>query len=223
MQKVFLLFLIPSALFCQAEFTEDDDLGLSVGYTFAQNDVMNSSAFDFVFTTFGVLDIGFQTGSGKSDYEYSYDRISTSANLVYTAYCVKRRNNNLALKILAGYYNGTAKMPYGSRINSSGLLIGMGVYPRIINANQISLRVAVELSYGFLSTSNSQSYYNANSEFDNSRSISLGLNLLADVAKNFHFVLSPFVTKDLLQNENSIYYGLNSRLFISFEPVDNTY
>jgi hypothetical protein len=87
---------------------------------------------------------------------------------------------------------------------------------------QLSIRVAIELSYGFLSSS-SDSYYSDDSKFDNSRSISLGINWLIDVTKNFHFVLSPFVAKDLMMSENSPYYGLNSRIFISFETENKTY
>jgi|WetSurMetagenome_2_1015567.scaffolds.fasta_scaffold31902_4 hypothetical protein len=222
MKKVFLLFLFPSALFCQAEFIENDKFGLSGGYTFANNEAFNSSSFDFVLTTFGDLDIGFEKGSGKLDDEYSPSQISTTATLVYTAYNFKRINNNLVLKVLAGYYMGTAENP-GNRISSSGLLLGLGAYPRVLTAKQFSIRVAIELSYGFLSTSNSQSYYNDDSEFDNSRSISLGLNLVADITKNFHFILSPFAGKDLLRSEDSFYFGLNSRLFISFEHRNNTH
>ena len=221
MKKVFLLFLLPSALFCQAEFIENDKFGLSGGYTFSNNEAFNSSSFDFVITTFGVLDIGFEKGSGKLDDEYSPNQISTTAMLVYTAYNFKRINNNMILKVLAGYYLGTAEKS-GNRISSSGLLLGLGAYPRVLTANQFSIRVAIELSYGFLSTSNSQNYFNDDSEFDNSRSIALGLNLVADVTKNFHFILSPFAAKDLLRSEDSFYFGLNTRLFISFEHRNNT-
>jgi hypothetical protein len=221
MKKVFLLFLFPSALFCQAEFIENDNFGLSGGYTFTGNESYNFSSFDFVLTTFGALDIGFEKGSGKLDDEYSPNQISTDAMLVYTAYNFKRINNNLVLKVLAGYYIGRAEKP-GNRISSSGLLLGLGAYPRLLNANQFSIRVAVELSYGFLSTSNSASYFNDDSEFDNSRSIALGFNLVADVTKNFHFILSPFAAKDFLKSEDSFYFGLNTRLFISFEHRNNT-
>ena len=219
MQKVFLFLLFPAVLFCQSEFTEKDDFGLSAGYTFTQNDVMNSSAFDFVFTTFGVLDIGLQTGSGKSDYKYSSSQISTDANLLYAAYCFKRRNNNLMLKIFAGYYNGKAEIPYNHDISLYGLILGLGAYPRFVNADQISIRAAIELTYGILSTT-SDSYYSDDSDFDNSRSISIGINLVADPANNFHIIFSPFAAWDLLQNENSFYYGLNSRIFISFETSE---
>lgn len=217
MQKVFLFFLFPSILLCQSEFTENNDFGLSAGYTLSRNDVMNSSAFDFVLTFLGVLDVGVQTGSGDTDYKYSSSQISTDANLLYASYCFKRRNNNLVLKISAGYYTAKFDMPYSSNISSSGAIFGLGVYPRFVNTDGFSIRAAIELSYGILSTT-SDSYLSRNSDFDNSRSISLGINLAADPTKNFHIIFSPFAAWDLLQTENSSYYGLNSRIFISFEP-----
>jgi len=216
MKKVILFFLISSSLFCQSEFIENDDFGISGGYTYSKNEVSNSSAFDFVLTAFGAFDIGLQTGSGKLDNQYSSSRYSTSENLVYAAYSVKRRNNNLVLKILSGYYSASLKTDYTSNYNSTGLLLGAGVYPRIINTNQLSIRIAIELSYGILSTSEDGGYFSDDSEFDNSRSISLGINWIVDLTKNFHFVVSPFVAKDLTQSENSIYYGVNGRLLINF-------
>jgi len=218
-----LFLLFPLTLFCQAEFIENDDFGLSGGYTFAKNEIFYSSSFDFILTAFGTTDIGFQTGSGKLDNQYSSSRYNTSANLVYAAYSVKRRSNNLVLKILAGYYSGSVKSGQSVEYKSSGLLLGLGVYPRVISTHQLSIRIAVELSYGFLSTSSDGGYFSDDPQFDNSRSISMGINWLVDVTKNFHFVLSPFVAKDHMLSDNSIYYGFNSRLLISFEAEDNNY
>ncbi|MBT8379002.1 MAG: hypothetical protein KJN64_07220 [Ignavibacteria bacterium] len=223
MKIIFLIILFPSFLFSQSEFIENDDFGISGGYTFSKNNISNSSTLDFVFTALGVVDIGFQIGSGKLDNEYSSSSYNSSANLVYAAYNVKRRNNNLVLKILAGYYSGSVKSSQSTEFSSSGLLLGLGVYPRIIKVKQLSMRIALELSYGFLSTSSDGGYFRDDSQFDNSRTISLGINWLVDVTKNFHFVVSPFVSKDLMQSENSFYYGINGRLLLSFEAADNTY
>lgn len=81
----------------------------------------------------------------------------------------------------------------------------------------------MELSYGFLSTFKDGGYYDDGSEFDNSRSISLVINWIVDLTENFHFVASPFVAKDLTLSENSIYYGVNGRLFINFKGDENSY
>lgn len=140
------------------------------------------------------------------DNQYSSSPYSTSTNLIYEAYSIKRRSNNLVLKILAGYYYGSIKSGQSVEFKSSGLLLGLGIYPRIINANQLSIRIAVELSYGFLSTSSNGGNFRDDSRFDNSRSISMGITWLVDFTKNFHFVLSPFVAKDLMLSDNSIYY-----------------
>ena len=223
MKKVILFFLVPLSVFAQSEFIENDDFGISGGYTYSKNEVSNSSVFDFVFTALGVADVGIQIGSGELENNYSSSPYNTNANLLYAAYSVKRRNNNLIVKILAGYYTGTVKPKYSSGVSSSGLLLGVGFYPRIINANQLSVRFALELSYGFLSTSEDGGYYSYDTEFDNSRSISLGINWIIDLTKNFHIVASPFVAKDLTLSENSVYYGVNGRIFINFTGEENIY
>jgi hypothetical protein len=77
MKKILFPLLFPISLFSQAEFIENDDFGVSGGYTFAKNEIFNSSTFDFVLTAFGTADIGFQTGGGKLDNQYSSSRYNT--------------------------------------------------------------------------------------------------------------------------------------------------
>jgi hypothetical protein len=58
MKKVILFFLVSSPLFCQSEFIENNDFGISGGYTYSKNEVSNSSVFDLVLTALGVVDVG---------------------------------------------------------------------------------------------------------------------------------------------------------------------
>ncbi len=211
----FILQLLPVTIFCQGQFIENNDFGFGAGYSILSNENSSTTSFDFVMTTFGIVDIGFEIGSGEIDNESSSDPYNLSANLIYVSYNFKRRNNDLVVKFLAGYYSGSVESNYSSDFKSSGLLLGLGAYPRLMHTQYVSLRIAIELSYGFLSTSSDASYYNDDSQFDNSRVISFGLNLDLLPAKTFHIILSPNISKDLVNSENALYIGMNARILIS--------
>lgn len=109
MKKVILFILFSSSVFCQSESIENDDFGISGGYTYSKNKVYNSSVIDFVFTALGVADLEIQIGSGELENKYSSSPYNTSSNPLYAAYSIKKRNNNLMVKILAGYYTERIK------------------------------------------------------------------------------------------------------------------
>jgi hypothetical protein len=210
---LFLLYLISIQAYSQSEFIEDNSFGLGAGFTYARNDIAYSSTLDFAISFLGTADLGFQVGGGEVDYENVSEPVNTSANLVYASYNFKRRNNDLVIKVSAGYFTGSVESGYISDISTSGLLLGLGVYPRFLNSQKFDLRFALDLSYGFLSN---------DSQSDDSRTISLGLSFLIGASENFHIIFTPLISKDLVNSENSIYYGINSRMLISFAANEET-
>ena len=219
MKFLIFFFILTSISFCQSELLDSTSaIGFGVGYTYANNDKSSTNGFDLVVSVLSTIDIGIQSSTGKTEVDYYDDDLKTSSTSVYLAYNFKRKNNAINLKVLLGYY--TADIVKSS-ISSSGVIAGLGFYPRFLDDMNVVLRGALELQYGFLSTQDNNSYYRYdNSEFDNSRSISAGLIINIIPSTNFHMVFEPFVSKDLLHSDNPVYVGINVRLLFSFEKND---
>ena len=83
------------------------------------------------------------------------------------------------------------------------------------------MRLTLELTYGFISTSVNNGYYSDdNSTYDDTRSIAAGLSFMLGFSENFNLVLSPFASKDLVNSSSSFLFGVNGRLLLSFKEAD---
>ena len=217
---IIILFVTPF-IFSQSEYIDGNSFGLSGGYNYGSNDNSSIDGFDLALTFLGSIDFGYQYSEGKTEVDFYENEVHTLGNLVYLAYNFKKRENKFNLKVLAGYFSGDTKY-HGDKLKSSGILIGLGFYPRILKEDVITLRASIELSYGFLSTSTGYSYYGSdNSEFDNSRSLSIGLNLKIGLSPNINLALAPFISKDLINSDNPFFFGIGGRLILSFDASES--
>lgn len=214
MKFIFLFFLTTSITFSQSEFIDSSVVGLGGGYTYAHNYNFTSSGYDFVITLFGSVDVGFQFSNGDADVEYS-DHIKTSSNTVYIGYNFKKRENAINLKLLLGYYSGEISQ---SSLSSSGLVIGLGFYPRILNDKNFVFRILSELDYGFLTSSSGGNYFgDDDSKYIDMRTFALGLSMRVILTKNINLVFSPFISKDIIHSENKLSLGIDTRFVLGFE------
>lgn len=215
MKFLFIFFVLTSISFCQSELLDSTSvMGLGVGYAFASNNNSSINGFDLVISVRSTIDLGIQSSTGKTEVDYNDEDIRTSSTSVYLAYNFKRRNDAINLKVLLGYYQADIVK---SNISSSGVIAGLGLYPRFLDDKNFVLRGSLELQYGFLSTQDNGSYYSFdNAEHDDSRSISVGLIINIIPFSNLHLVFAPFVSKDLLHSDNPAYVGLDGRVLLSF-------
>jgi len=220
----FLLLLLPQFVHSQSEYIDKNTFGISGGYNYSENNISSSSGFDVVFTLLSSIDVGYQRASGNvenKDNYYYRDIIKTSSNIFYADYNFRQRENAINLKALIGYFNGSTSMEniYGDerKINSSGVVLGLGIYPRLSSNKYFEGRAAVELTYGLLSNSIEQPYSGEiESEFNNIRSLSIGLPLRLIITPAFSFVFAPYASKDLVNTDYSIFWGISLRTVVSF-------
>ena len=215
--KFFYLILIASSLsYCQSEFINGNDFGIGTGYTYSANDLSKSSSFEGVFTFIGAIDLGLQFSNGTVDINR---KINSSSSTFYLAYNFKRQNTALNLKIILGYQVGSVERHYyTSKMKSSGLLVGVGFYPSFIKTKPFFWMGVIELLYGFNSVAPAS--VPQNSELIDTRSISAGFNLGFTLFPKFNLVLSPFISKDLINDDISAFYGISGRIIFSFGLID---
>ena len=217
----FIFLLLTTSVFCQSEYLEGDSFGLSGSYNYAKNDNSNSSGFDLVLSLLGSTDIGFQHSSGEikiGDYYNNlyYSKANSTSNIFFGDYVFKNKDNSINTKVLLGYYTANFDFDYDKTISSSGALVGLGLYPRILKTNIIKILLSFELSYGFLSIS--KWYTNPgedDSQFNNTRSLAGGISIQGIISPNISLIAVPFLSKDLVVSDRSVYWGISVRLILS--------
>lgn len=226
----FLLVQYPPLVYSQSEYIDINTFGISGGYNYNENEISSSSGFDVVFTLLSSIDVGYQRAGGKienTDNYYYRSTINTSSNIFYADYNFRLRENAINLKALIGYIYGSTSMEsiYGDerKINSSGVVLGLGIYPRLTSNKFIEGRVALELVYGMISNSVENPYPGEmESEFNSTRTISLGLPIRFKLTPEFNLVFSPFLSKDLVNTDHSISWGFSLRSVISFNLTEES-
>ncbi len=193
-----------------------NDFGIGAAYTYSANDISKSSSFDGVITFIGTIDMGLQFSNGTVDIN---SKTKSSSTTFYLAFNLKRHNTALNLKFLLGYQSGSIEENnYTAKMNSSGFLVGAGFYPTFIRTETFFWMGAIELLYGFNSVTPAN--VPQNSKPIDTRMISVGFNLGSTILPNFILVLSPFISKDIINEEISVFYGISARMIFSFGLIE---
>ena len=216
MKYIFLLLIFSSLTYSQSEFMTGNDFCIGAGYTYSANDISKSSSFDGVVTFIGTVDMGLQFSNGTIDIN---GKTKSSSTTFYLAFNLKRHNKALNLKILLGYQSGSIEANYyTAKMNSSGFLVGAGFYPTFIRTKPFFWMGAIELLYGFNSVAPAN--IPQNSKPIDTRMISVGFNLGSTILPQFILVLSPFISKDLINKEISVFYGISAQMIFSFGLIE---
>ena len=211
MKSLFLLLIFSSLTYGQSEFMTDNNFGIGAAYTYSANNISKSSSFDGVITFIGTIDLGLQFSNGTVDIN---SKTKSSSTTYYLAFNLKRHNKALNIKIPLGYQSGSIEENYYTdKMNSSGFLVGAGFYPTFIRTKPIFLMGAIELLYGFNSVAPAN--VPQNSKPIDTRMISVGFNLGSTILPKFILVPSPFISKDLINEEISVFYGISARMIFS--------
>jgi hypothetical protein len=216
MKSIFLLLIFSSLTLSQSEFMTGNNFGIGAAYTYSANDISKSSSFDGVITFIGTIDMGLQFSNGTVDLN---SKTKSSSTTFYLAFNLKRHNPTLNLKFLLGYQVGSIEENYDhAKMNSSGFLVGAGFYPSFIKTKPFFWMGAIELLYGFNSVAPAN--VPQNSKSIDTRMISVGFNLGSTILPQFILVLSPFISKDLINEEISVFYGISARMIFSFGLIE---
>jgi len=216
MKSIFLLLIFSSLTLSQSEFMTGNDFGIGAAYTYSANDISKSSSVDGVITFIGTIDMGLQFSNGTVDIN---SKTKSSSTTFYLAFNLKRHNTTLNLKFLLGYQVGSIEESYNTaKMNSSGFLVGAGFYPTFIQTESFFWMGAIELLYGFNSVAPAN--VPQNSKPIDTRMISVGFNLGSTILPKFILVLSPFISKDLINEEISVFYGISARMIFSFGLIE---
>jgi hypothetical protein len=208
----FIIFLFPFLLHAQSEYMDSSYFGLGAGYSYSGSEKFDGNEGSLGLSILGMFDLGFQWGKSR----ISESAVSASANSFYLAYNAKIKNNKNCFKILIGYINETITPGQYNDIKASGLVLGFNFLIKISQTENFTLMPELGLSYGFLSVDNNNPYsYNDNSEFDDTRNISLSLNYKADLSKTVHIIFDPTISKDLLNSDNPLMLGIGVGLLIN--------
>ncbi|MCE7857975.1 MAG: hypothetical protein DYG97_15840 [Ignavibacteria bacterium CHB3] len=198
-----MLLIFSSLTYSQSEFMTGNNLGIGAAYTYSANNISKSSSVEGVITFIGTIDLSLQFSTGTVD---------INGNL-------KRHNPTLNIKFLLGYQAGSIEENYNNaKMNSSGFLVGAGFYPTFIKSQSFFWMGAIELLYGFNSVAPAN--VPQNSKPIDTRMISVGFNLGSTILPRFILVLSPFISKDLINEEISVFYGISARMIFSFGLIE---
>lgn len=218
MKVLILTIFFSISIYSQGEYLEKDEFGISGGYSISGNDMSSVSGIDAVLSILGIVDFGVQHASGEHDTEFSSTNLESSGTIFSLAYIFKKSDNNFNLKFILGYYTGSVSENSGQASTSEGVVAGFGIYPRIVKSKNFEMRFILEFTYGFISTSTITSYYRDEySTYDDTRNLAAGISFNIGLSENFNLIFSPFGSKDLLASSNSVVFGVNGRILLSFK------
>lgn len=216
MKSIFMLLIFYSLTYSQSEFMTGNNLGIGAAYTYSANNVSKSSSVEGVITFIGTIDLSLQFSTGTVDIN---GKTKSSSTTFHFAFNLKRHNPTLNIKFLLGYQAGSIEENYNNaKMNSSGFLVGAGFYPTFIKSQSFFWMGAIELLYGFNSVAPAN--VPQNSKPIDTRMISVGFNLGSTILPRFILVLSPFISKDLINEEISVFYGISARMIFSFGLIE---
>lgn len=218
--KYFLLFILfPFLNYPQSEYLDSSSVfGLSVGMNYSANNLSSVLGGTAAISLLGIIDVGIQTGSIEIENSRGAE---SSSNMFYLAFNSKR-NDKSCLKFALGYYSGSVSQLYGNNISITGLIVGLDFFLKVYEDKNVAIIPDLGLTYGFMSMKKPNTYYLSKSTFDDSRSLSLGINFKTKISKAFSLVFGPSFAKDLLNSENSVMIGFGAGIIISAHKQELT-
>lgn len=215
MKQLLIFLLFPFSLLAQSEFMDSSGFGLGASYGYSGSEKFDGNEGSIGLSILGMFDLGFQWGKTRA----SESRLSASGNSFYLAYNAKIKNSKNCFKILIGYIDETITPEQYNDFRASGLVLGFDFLIKIRQTENFTLIPELGLSYGLLSIENNNPYsYNTDSDFNDTRNISLGLNFKIDLSEGVHLIFGPTISKDLLNSDNPLMLGIDTGLLLNTAP-----
>jgi hypothetical protein len=209
MKYFLLLLLLPFFLHAQSEFIDSSSFAVKVGFDYSGNDNFTGRGADLSASIFGIFDLGLQ-------YAYSETSLSpfkSSGNLYYIAFNSKRANSRNCIKILLGYVDETVTNEFYPDFRVTGPVAGLDLFLKVAENENVTFMPGLGVLYGFLSV-DTKGIYNT-SGFDDTRNIFLDLNFKVNLSNQYHFIITPSVSKDLVNSDNPLMLGIEVGFLIN--------
>ena len=218
MKYFFIILFYPLFLFAQSEYLNKGQFGFIADAAYSQNDKFSGTGSDFGVSIAGRLDVGIQFSSGSYDIEYSDVDIESKGYLFYTSFNIKRSNSSSNIKLMFGYLSNSIESSSFTPLDISGLIVGLGFSFRVYDNKYIMVIPGLDITYGFLSVTHQR--YNSyslsdDSYLDDSRNLSFAFDIVPKLSENIFLVISPSLSKDLQNSNDSIIFGIRGGLVFS--------
>ena len=218
MKFILIFSFCPLVIFAQGEFFNRNTSSFEADAVYSSNNTSSSLGTGIGISILGYVDFGFAYEGGSYENEYGYD-IKSSSMAFSLGYNIKRKNNSTNLKLMLGYLTGSIDNRDDNLADISGLLFSLAFSIRIYESKELILMPRVSITYGLLDASSSNSVYSSDS--DDSRSLSLGFSIAPRIINGLHLLITPSISKDLVNSDNSLFFGISGGILLSPAEEEN--